>query len=204
MLKGYQWIHLLSSLLPFQFILPRLCLFIGIVLPCYRETVSTHRESLAGDALTLHPRLLSVQKDSKLSLSESILPVTWKMQIDPAWLMCLPLNPSLWQRKWSAWLVCLSHMPTAEAKGHTGHFEWQFYVEIRVLGWRNNRCTWYSSKKTKSSKLRSFLLFCRVKKNISRSAVSVCNPIIGHSPPGSPVHGIPPGKNTGVGGHSLL
>lgn len=164
MLKGYQWIHRLSSFLLFQFILPLFVFVYWHCSPLLQGDCLYSQGKLGWGRPNSASRLLSVQKDSKLSLSASIHPITWKMQIDPAWLMCLPLNPSLWQRKWSAWLVCLSHMPTAEAKGHTGHFEWQFHVEIRVLGWRNNRCTWYSSKKTKSSKLRSFLLFYRVKK----------------------------------------
>ena len=38
---------------------------------------------------------------------------------------------------------------------------------------------------------------------VSQSCLTLCNPM-DRSPPGSPVHGDSPGKNTGVGCHALL
>ena len=43
----------------------------------------------------------------------------------------------------------------------------------------------------------------KVKVLVAQSCLILCNPM-DCSPPGSSVHGDSPGKNTGVGGHSLL
>ena len=43
----------------------------------------------------------------------------------------------------------------------------------------------------------------KVKVLVIQSCLTLFDPMDG-SPPGSSVHGIPPGKNTGLGGHFLL
>ena len=43
----------------------------------------------------------------------------------------------------------------------------------------------------------------KVKVLVTQSCLTLCDPL-DYSPPGSCVHGILPGKNTGVGSHSLL
>ena len=137
MLKRYHWIHLLSSFLAFQFILPLFVFVYWHCSPLLQGVCLYSQGKLGWRSPKSTSRLLSVQKDSKLSLSASIHPITWEMQIDPAWLMCLPLNPSLWQRKWSAVIGLPQSHAHCWSQGTHGPFEWQFHVEIRVLGWRN-------------------------------------------------------------------
>ena len=141
-----------------------LCLFIGIVLPCYRESVSTHRESLAGEALSLHPGCSQSKRIVSSLFQHPFIQSHGRCKLTLLDSCVYPWTHHCDRGNGVLWLVCLSHMPTVEAKGHMGHFEWQFHVEIRVLGWRN--------------------------KNISCSVcLTLCNPM-DCSPPGSSAHGI--------------
>ena len=49
----------------------------------------------------------------------------------------------------------------------------------------------------------SFVNFCAVLCLVTQLCLTLCDPLF-YSPPGSSVHGDSPGKNTRVGGHSLL
>ena len=91
---------------------------------------------------------------------------------------------------------------TAKKRIHPLEFLWIHFF-LRLTKGPSPILTRFSSKWTFSSPPPTFCPTTKSESEVAQSSLTLCDPM-DCSPPGSSIHGIFPGKNTGVGCHFLL